>query len=289
MKTTRALTTTSQQRPTLEAIKALVLDSLISRHSKSSYGIALTGFISWFVDEWRGQFNRASVHAYRVKLQASGLSAATCNARIAAVKKLASEAAENGLLSNELAAGIARIKSVPKHGVRIGNWLPTKLARQLINTPDTSTLIGKRNKALFCVLIGAGLRREEACHLKFEHLQIRDGRWCVVDILGKGGRLRTVPFADWVKAPIDDWATAAGIDAGIIFRFAGSKPLDYSAARAMRATGQSWSEIAAKFGVSAETVRRACMSQATGSRLQLGKPLTPQAILDRKSTRLNSS
>jgi hypothetical protein len=46
--------------------------------------------------------------------------------RIAAVRKLAVEAAGNGLLAPELASGIARIKGVRSHGVRMGNWLSVR-------------------------------------------------------------------------------------------------------------------------------------------------------------------
>src|SRR5262249_14777967 len=67
-------------------------------------------------------------------------------------------------------------------------------------------------------LIGCGLRREEAARLDFEHVQQRDGRWCIVDLVGKHGRVRTVPMPHWAKAAIDRWAEAAGISSGRVFR-----------------------------------------------------------------------
>jgi integrase len=105
-----------------------------------------------------------------------------------------------------------------RHGVRTGNWLTKQEAERLINTPDVTTVKGRRDHAILAVLIGCGLRREEASRLSFDHLQQRDGRWCVVDLVGKHGRIRTVPMPAWAKAAIDNWVAAAGIGSGAIFR-----------------------------------------------------------------------
>jgi integrase len=53
---------------------------------------------------------------------------------------------------------------------------------------------GKRNRAILAVLVGCGLRRDEAVRLTFDHIQQRDGRWCVVDPGRQEGRYRTVPM-----------------------------------------------------------------------------------------------
>jgi integrase/recombinase XerD len=51
-----------------------------------------------------------------------------------------------------------------------------------------------------------------------EHVQQRDARWVIVDMHGKGGRVRTVPMPSWTKAAIDEWMAAAGFTAGRVFR-----------------------------------------------------------------------
>ena len=68
------------------------------------------------------------------------------------------------------------------------------------------------------MLVGCELQRDEAVRLTFAHIQQRDGRWCVVDLVGKKGRYRTVPMPAWTKIAIDSWAAAAGITAGPVFR-----------------------------------------------------------------------
>jgi integrase len=138
--------------------------------------------------------------------------------RITAVRKLAVEAADNGLLAPELANGITRVKGVASKGVRLGNWLTVRQAQTLLNAPDATTTKGLRDRAILAVLLGCGLRRSEVAALTVPHVQQRDGRWCIVDLVGKHGRVRTVPMPTWVKVAIDAWTAAAGIADGYVFR-----------------------------------------------------------------------
>ena len=155
---------------------------------------------------------------YKARLEQAGLSASTINVRLAAVRKLVAEAADNGLIPPDLAAGIAKVKGASRLGVRMGNWLNKRQAERLINAPDTATNAGKRDRALFAVLIGCGLRRAEAAALTFAHIQQREGRWVIIDLVGKHGRVRSVPMPGWAKAAIDDWSAASGIQSGPVFR-----------------------------------------------------------------------
>ena len=202
-----------------EKLKALALDSVSSPHSRRAYGSALDQFLAWYRAAALGTpLSKALVNAYKAHQQAAGLSASTINVRLCALRKLATEAADNGQISQELAASIGRVRGVSRRGVRLGNWLDRRQAEQLIQAPDTATLTGKRDRALFAVLLGCGLRRSEATGLTFGHLQQRAQRWVVVDLLGKHGRVRSVPMPSWAKAAIDRWSLAAGIDSGRVFR-----------------------------------------------------------------------
>jgi integrase len=195
-----------------------VLDSVSSPKTKRVYDLGLDEFFGWFAQEPRNGFTKATVSAWRVALEASGLGAVSINVRITAVRKLAVEAADNGLLAPELASGITRVKGVASKGVRLGNWLSVKQAQALLNTPDTSTANGLRDRAILAVLLGCGLRRSEVAALTFGHIQQRDGRWCIVDLIGKHGRVRTIPMPTWVKVALDAWAAAAAISTGPVFR-----------------------------------------------------------------------
>ena len=104
-------------------LKALVLDSVSSPITKRVYNLGLDEFFAWYGQEPRSGFTKATVAAWRVALEARGLGAVSINVRITAVRKLAVEAADNGLLAPELANGITRVKGVASKGVRLGNWL----------------------------------------------------------------------------------------------------------------------------------------------------------------------
>jgi hypothetical protein len=82
---------------------------------------------------------------YRIYLEARLLAPGTINVRLAAVRRLAYEAADTGLLSPELAASIRRVKGAKKLGIRLGNWLTANEARALWQLPNPFTLKGKRD------------------------------------------------------------------------------------------------------------------------------------------------
>jgi len=204
--------------PDLDQSKSAVIGSLLSPESQRGYRHAIDEFIEWYCSEPRLSFNRTVVLRFRIHLESRNLAPGTINVRLSAVRRLAYEAADAGLLSPELAAGIRRVKGVKKLGVRLGNWLSAKEARDLWLSPDAGTLKGKRDRAIIAVLLGCGFRGRELADLSFEHLQRREDRWAIVDLVGKGGHVRTVPVPGWVKQFLDEWLTAARITSGKLFR-----------------------------------------------------------------------
>ncbi len=201
-----------------QPIIRLVLDGMTSDHSKRAYGKALADFLDWYGRQGKPGLSKATVQAYKAVLQESGLSPASVNLRMSAIRKLAQEAADNSLIDQSLANGIAKVKGVKQQGVRAGNWLTREQAQALLDLPDTTTLKGLRDRAILAVMIGAGLRRSEVAALTFGHIQQREGRWVMVDLVGKGNRVRSVPIPLWTKATVDTWAQAAGIQEGKVFR-----------------------------------------------------------------------
>ena len=129
-------------------LKALVLDSVSSPITKRVYNHGLDEFFAWYSQEPRPGFTKATVAAWRVALEAGGLGAVSINVRITAVRKLAVEAADNGLLAPELANGNTRVKGVASKGARLGNWLTAKQAQALLNAPDATTNKGLRDRAI---------------------------------------------------------------------------------------------------------------------------------------------
>jgi len=92
-------------------------------------------------------FNRIVLLRYRSHLESRQLAPGTINLRLGAVRRLAYEAADCGLLSADLADGIRRVKGVKKLGVRLGNWLTAEQGNSLWEPPDRERLKGKRDRA----------------------------------------------------------------------------------------------------------------------------------------------
>ena len=204
--------------PDLDHCKLAVLNSLGSPASRRVYEYAIDQFIAWYCSEPRLAFNRIVVVRYRMHLESRGLAANTINQQLAAVRRLAHEAADSGLLSPELAAGISRVKGVKQLGFRSGNWLSAEQSSEVLKHACGDSMRAKRDYAMLAMLIGCGFRRSELVGLDLDEIQMRQGHWAVVDLIGKGGHIRTVPIPRWAKAALDQWTVAAGVVEGRIFR-----------------------------------------------------------------------
>lgn len=194
----------------------LVTQSVDSPHSKRAYSRALLAFLDWYEMNGRPGFTKATVNAYREQLMAEGKSRSSINQALSAIRKLASEAADNGLVAQQMAYGVERVKGVKQEGLRAGNWLTREQAETFVNTPimlfkqeKVPYLTALRDQAILSVMVGTGLRRAEAAKLTWQHIQQRDGRWAIIDLIGKRGRIRSIGVPPWVKIALDNWREAA--------------------------------------------------------------------------------
>jgi len=146
------------------------------------------------------------------------LSPSTINVRLSAIRKLVGEARGNGMIGLEEAASLTDVPNVRQKGTRQGNWLTREQAKDLLSVPDRSKLKGKRDYVIIAFLVGCALRRQELASLQIEDIQLREGRWVIIDLHGKGGRIRTVAVPIWVKRGIEAWLEAAKIDKGRLLR-----------------------------------------------------------------------
>src|SRR5437016_7511113 len=198
----------------LEQSKNAVLHSLGAASSQESYGHALDEFIGWYCSEPRLAFNRTVVLRYRFFLEQKNLAPSTINVRLAAVRRLAYEASDTGLLSPDLAAGIRRVKGAKRLGVRLGNWLNVDQSRNLLRESASDSLRGKRDRAVLARLSGCGLRRSELVGLETGDFQVREEHCVIADLVGKGNNIRTFRVPLWAKRAVDEWTGAAAITGG---------------------------------------------------------------------------
>ena len=252
---------TKLRLPDLDQAKAAVLGSLHSPESQRGYQHSINEFLNWYCSEPRLSFNKTVVTRYRIHLESRSLAPGTINVRLAAIRRLAYEAADSGLLSPELAAGIRRVKGARRLGVRLGNWLTAEQARTLWQLPNAETVKGKRDRAILSILLGCGLRRRELAELTLDHLQQREDHWAVVDLIGKAGHVRTVPVPDWVKQISDEWVVAAGVGSGRLFRCVSRSGTVWGEGITEKVVWHVVKEFAAKLGVpklAPHDLRRSC-------------------------------
>jgi site-specific recombinase XerD len=161
--------------PDLDHCKRAVLNSLGSPASPRVYEYAIDQFIAWYCSEPRLAFNRIVVVRYRMYLESRGLAANTINQQLAAVRRLAHEAGDAGLLSPELAAGISRVKGVKQLGFRSGNWLSSAQSSEVLQRSCGDSMRAKRDYAMLAMLFGCGFRRSELVGLEVNEIQVRQG------------------------------------------------------------------------------------------------------------------
>ena len=190
-------------------LRQMVLDTVPSVHSKRNYAKALDDLFAFCASR---PLSRALIMEYRTTID--HLSPSTINVRLSAIRKLIGEARRNGMIGREEADNLTDIPNVRQKGTRLGNWLTREQAKELLAVPDRSTLKGKRDYVIIALLVGCALRRRELASLMIEDIQLREGRWVIIDLRGKGGRIRTVAVPIWVKQGIEAWTAAAKIDKG---------------------------------------------------------------------------
>lgn len=245
-----------------QLIVAAVLDSVTSPHTKRAYARAINDFVDWFMAQGAATLNKAAVQRYRADLIEQGMGASSINQRLCAIRKLAHEATDNGALEPVLAQGIANVKSVKQQGQRLGNWLSEEETRRLLAAPDLGTLKGVRDRALLAFLVGCGLRRSEIVALTFSTIARRAGRWMIVDLTGKHGRVRSIPIPRFAKAALDEYVKAAGIlDTGYVFRSVNrwdQLANSHLCAQAVRRIVKHYGEVIGKPELAPHDLRRTC-------------------------------
>src|ERR1700757_3102348 len=156
--------------PDLEIAKSAVLNSLSCPDAQRGYRHAIDEFVDWYCSEPRPSFSKTVVLRYRMHLESRHLAPGTINLRLGAVRRLAYEAADCGLLSADLAAGIRRVKGVKRLGVRLGNWLTAEQGHALWQAPDCQRLKGKRDRALLALMLACGFWRAEGVGFNPDYL-----------------------------------------------------------------------------------------------------------------------
>jgi site-specific recombinase XerD len=196
-------TTLATNTPFDDLISHVIADRSFGTAAK--YEERLRHFVTWLSTANLPLNDKRTIAAYKKALAADGKSASTVNGHLVAVRALLRETGELGLLDQRAVERAASVKGVREKGTRAGNWLSMAEAQALLDLPDPRTLKGKRDRAVLAVLLFCGLRRSELASLTLKHLQTREGHHIIADLIGKGGRVRTIKLPVMVWRAINEW------------------------------------------------------------------------------------
>lgn len=142
-------------------LKQVVLNSVTAVNTRRNYAKSLDDLFAFAAGR---PLTLALLQEWKASMD--GLAASTVNVKLAAARRLISEARRNGLIGAEEASNLSDIPNVAQRGNRMGNWLTRDQAKELLRVPDRSTLKGKRDYAMLALLVGCALRRRELSALE---------------------------------------------------------------------------------------------------------------------------
>ena len=189
-------------RDSLESRAVSACLTSLAPASRRVYAARIRDYLAWS----RGApLDREHVQRYMRALELQAASPQVRNQALASLKKLACEAAELGWIDQTAAAQIGRIKARRITGIRSGKWLTRDQAQRLLAAPDRTTVQGRRDSVVLALLLGCGLRRDEAVRLTAAQCVTMDGRMVLRNVEGKGGRVRSVSVPRWAAQTINEW------------------------------------------------------------------------------------
>ena len=200
-----------------DELRRAVLNGVTAENSKRNYALALDELSAFCMERQQG-ISRTLILEFRAALLDRELSPSTINVKLSAIRKLVDEAKRAGFIDAEEASQMSDVPNVAQRGTRLGNWLTKEQARELLAVPDRSTIKGLRDYVILALLVGCALRRRELASLTVEDIAMRENRWVIADLRGKGGRIRTVAIPVWVKHGVNAWQAAAKIEKGALLR-----------------------------------------------------------------------
>ena len=193
----------------------MILTSCRAATTRTRYARKLRLYLDWWEQAGKPALSRPVVQAYMSTI--STQAAFQQLHSLTAIKKLAKEAFYRGLMSQGDYIGIDELSAPRVLGIRQGVRLTEDEIIEVLTKPD-GTLKGLRDRVAIELLFYAGLRRSEAASITKDQIQRIDGRPVIANLIGKGGRVRSVPIPAFVVEHIDAWMQAAGITDGVVLR-----------------------------------------------------------------------
>lgn len=184
----------------LESILAATLDG-VGAGSRPVYEGTLRSYFAWALENG-SPTAYSSLLAYRRFLEDRGLSIATINRQLSALRNFFRTARNMGAVDEETFRQVREVKNIQSQGQKTGRWLSLEESRLLLSSPDMQTWVGCRDRAILALMLGGGLRRSEVANLRYDHLRKHNDVWVIENLLGKHNRTRTIPLQTWTAKAI---------------------------------------------------------------------------------------
>jgi len=185
-------------------LEYLRLNRNASRHTVRAYRGDLGQYLS-FLEKRSGRrvvtpadLNHQTVRAFLGELFQRGTAGSTSARRLAAIRSFARYLRREGFLNDDPGVLI----SAPRQEQKIPAHLDIDEMKELLDAPDTTTPLGRRDRAILELFYAAGLRLSELVGVDLEDLNL-SGR--LLRVLGKGGKERILPFNRTAAAAIREY------------------------------------------------------------------------------------
>jgi len=184
----------------------LRLNENASAHTVRAYESDLSQFITFVAmhlnrrrpDLAASDFNHLHIRAFLGDLHKRGNSRSSAARKLAAIRSFARYLRREGAIEGDPAA----LVGTPKREERLPAHLGEAEMSRLLDMPDASSPLGRRDRAILELFYASGLRLSELVGVGLEDVNL-SGR--VVRVLGKGGKERVVPFNRSTEAAIRAW------------------------------------------------------------------------------------
>jgi integrase/recombinase XerC len=176
-------------------LEYLRLNRNASAHTVRAYDSDVSQFLAFLAAEkgrptgalTAADFDTAAVRGFLAELYRRGNSRASAGRKLAAVRAFGRYLRREGVLEQDPAA----LVGTPKREQKIPAHLDMDEMAKLLETPDTSTPLGRRDRAILELFYASGLRLSELVGLDLDDVNLSAR---MVRVLGKGGKERLVPF-----------------------------------------------------------------------------------------------
>ncbi|WP_416149638.1 site-specific tyrosine recombinase XerD [Salipaludibacillus sp. HK11] len=174
-----------------EFITYLVVEKALAQNSTRAYERDLSAYIVYLntveqIFTFR-DVKKSDILHFLHHLNERGRANSTIARMLSSIRSFHQFLIREAFISNDPSVNI----EMPKQNVTLPKILSTLEVESLLETPDQSTPLGNRNKAMFELLYATGVRVSELCGLRLEDVHLNMG---FIRCLGKGNKERIIPL-----------------------------------------------------------------------------------------------